>query len=110
LQYPGRYRSEPLADDLRGNLAAFDAPALTVSVVDGRLQLSDGDETVLALRALTPSRFIATPPPDAIECQFLRNAYGEVYALVLERDDARLYFRRDAVTAAPDSGAAGLKK
>ncbi|WP_369933840.1 serine hydrolase domain-containing protein [Xanthomonas tesorieronis] len=108
--YPGRYRSEPLADDLRGNLAAFEAPALTVAVVDGRLQLSDGDETVLTLRALTPSRFIATPPPDAIECQFLRNAQGEVYALVLERDDARLYFRRDTVTASPDTGAAPPKK
>lgn len=111
LQYPGRYRSEPLADDLRGNLAAFDASALTVAVVDGRLQLSDGDETVLALRALTPSRFIATQPPDAIECQFLRNARGEVYALVLERDDARLYFRRDAVDAAAlDPSAAPSKK
>lgn len=105
--YPGRYRREPLADDLSGNLAAVEAQALTVSVVDGRLQLSDGEDTVLALHALTPSRFIATPPPDAIECQFLRNARGEVYALALQRDDARLYFRRDA---APDPASVPLQK
>lgn len=97
-RYPGRYRREPLAEDLRGNLAAFDAQTLTVSVADGHLQLSDGEDTVLDLRALTPNRFIATPPPDAIECQFLRNAHGEVYALVLERDDARLYFRRETAS------------
>ena len=70
---------------------------LEVSVTDGAMTVNQGkDEPPLKLQPLTPTRFIGGGDVSRVRFEFLRNAKGQVYAMVADRGSGRLYFRRDS--------------
>jgi CubicO group peptidase (beta-lactamase class C family) len=94
--YTGLYRLETrVPDDLTGNLAGqFASGALEVSLAEGVLTVAENKQQPLTLRPLTPTRFLGVADILPLRFEFLRNAQGVVYALAVERGNAKVYFRR----------------
>lgn len=101
--FAGTYRMDTrVPGDVAGNLAGyFETDMLEVSVTDGAMTVNQGtDEPPLKLQPLTPTRFIGGGDVSRVRFEFLRNAQGQVYAMVADRGSGRLYFRRDTAAVA----------
>ncbi|SEU35522.1 Beta-lactamase [Stigmatella erecta] len=96
--YTGTYRLEArVPNDLTGNLAGtFASGTREVGLTDGALTVAENTQPPVTLRPLTPARFLGPIDILPLRFEFLRNAQGVVYALAVERGNARVYFRRDA--------------
>ncbi len=95
--YTGTYRLDArVPNDLTGNLAGhFEAGTLKVGLSDGVMTMTRNKQQPVQLLPVSPTRFIGPVEILPLRFEFLRNARGAVYALVVERGNARVYFRRD---------------
>ncbi|RKH47612.1 serine hydrolase domain-containing protein [Corallococcus sicarius] len=96
--YTGTYRLDArVPNDLTGNLAGhFESDTLEVGITEGTLTVTETQQPPRKLQPLSPTRFLGPVEITQLRFEFLRNARGVVYALVAERGNAKVYFRRDA--------------
>ncbi|WP_233595255.1 MULTISPECIES: serine hydrolase [Corallococcus] len=96
--YTGTYRLDAgVPNDLTGNLAGhFASGTLKVGITEGAVTVAEDKQSPKTLRPLSPTRFLGPVEILPLRFEFLRNARGQVYALFVERGNARVYFRRDA--------------
>ena len=94
----GTYRLDTrVPNDLAGNLAGhFESGTLEVAITDGVMTATDNKKQKRTLRPLSPTRVLGPVEITQLRFEFLRDARGAVYALVAERGNAKVYFRRDA--------------
>ncbi|MCY1078966.1 serine hydrolase domain-containing protein [Archangium lansingense] len=96
--YTGAFRLDAsVPNDLAGNLTGyFESGTLDVGITNGALTVTENKQQPITLRPLTPTRFIGPGDMTQLRFEFLRNAKGAVYAMVVDRGNSKVYFRRDA--------------